>query len=112
MLPAATPPPPAEVAPPPSHANVALVAAAPEREEIAVPVLHVPNAATSEIVVVPAISPPAIPADPAIKSLLASFQEPYPSIAAPYEVIAVVTNPPAVPAIELRSNENDFNPAR
>ena len=41
--PAATTPPPADSAPPPIHARAALVAAAPDSDEIAVPVEAVPN---------------------------------------------------------------------
>lgn len=42
-FPAAIPPPPAARAPPPSQANCALVAAAPDNADIAVPVDAVPN---------------------------------------------------------------------
>ena len=42
-LPAAIPPPPAAKAPPPNQANAALVAAAPLKAEIAVPVDATPN---------------------------------------------------------------------
>ena len=38
-VPAATPPPPAAKVPPPNHASVALFAAAPDKAEMAVPVL-------------------------------------------------------------------------
>ena len=49
-VPAATPPPPAAKEPPPNHASVAFVAAAPESELMAVPVLAVANAPTAAVV--------------------------------------------------------------
>ena len=109
--PAAVPPPPLATLPPPSHAKIALLAAAPDKVEIAVPVPQVPNAATNEVVAVPANAPPAMPAVPAIKSRFASFHEAYPIKAAPYDVMAVVTKPPAVPAREFRNREKVLKPA-
>ena len=47
VAPNAMPPPPALKAPPPNHAKVALVAAAPERPPIAVPVDAVPKMPTA-----------------------------------------------------------------
>ena len=65
-LPAATPPPPAERAPPPSQARAALLAAAPERVEMAVPVEAVPNVVATHIaalgVKAATAAPPATPA--------------------------------------------------
>ena len=60
--PKAIPPPPAASAPPPKAANVALVAATPLREAIAVPVDAVPKAMTAAVVAPAAAKPPAVPA--------------------------------------------------
>ena len=66
-VPAAVPPPPAANAPPPNHASAALVAAAPDKVEMAVPVEAVPNVVATAIAalgakpatVVPAATPTA-----------------------------------------------------
>ena len=60
-LPSAIPPPPAASAPPPKAASVALVAATPVRDAIAVPVDAVPNAITAAVVAPAAAKPPAVP---------------------------------------------------
>src|SRR5699024_11254697 len=70
--PAAVPPPPATKAPPPNHAKAALVAAAPLKADIAVPVEAVPNVVAIAIAAdgpnaatpTPATTPP--PALPAV----------------------------------------------
>ncbi len=77
--PSATPPPPADSAPPPSHAIAALCAAAPERPDMAAPVLATPKfvaaADTADAVPTPvatdAMAPPSQP--PKSMSHLASF---------------------------------------
>ena len=48
-VPAATPPPPAANVPPPSHAKTALEAAAPDKDDMAVPVLAAHNAVTAPV---------------------------------------------------------------
>lgn len=59
-------PPPAAAAPPPSHAKAALVAAAPDNVDIAVPVEAVPNVVATHIAALGAklatAIPPATPA--------------------------------------------------
>ena len=61
--PVAMPPPPAAIAPPPSHARAALVAAAPDKAEIAVPVEAVPNVVATAIA---AVGPNAATPTPAV----------------------------------------------
>ena len=61
VVPKAIPPPPAAIASPPRAANVALVAAIPLREAVAVPVEAVPNAMTAAVVAPAAAKPPAVP---------------------------------------------------
>ena len=76
-VPDAIPPPPAAAAPPPSHAKAALVAAAPDSVDIAVPVEAVPNVVATHIAALGAklatAIPPATPAPtPAMDFLAAS----------------------------------------
>lgn len=59
--PAAIPPPPAAIAPPPSQAKAAFVAAAPLKDEIAVPVEATPNVVATPIA---AVGPNATTATP------------------------------------------------
>ena len=59
--PAAIPPPPVASVPPPSNAKVALVAATPLNDAIAVPVEAVPKAITAAVVAPAAAKPPAAP---------------------------------------------------
>ena len=61
VVPKAIPPPPAASEPPPRAARVALVAAAPLKAEIAVPVEAVPRAMTAAVVAPDAANPPAVP---------------------------------------------------
>ena len=61
-LPPAMPVPPAARAPPPSHASAALVAAAPDKVEIAAPVDAVPNVVATHIAAEGARLATAIPA--------------------------------------------------
>ena len=61
-VPAAVPPPPAAMAPPPSQARAALVATAPERVEIAVPVDAVPKVVATHNAAVGAMLATAAPA--------------------------------------------------
>ena len=56
------PAPPAAIAPPPSHANAALAAAAPPKDDIAAPVLAVPNVVA---IAIAAAGPPTATAPPA-----------------------------------------------
>ena len=76
-FPAAMPPPPAARAPPPSHARAALVAAAPDRAEMAVPVDAVPKVVATAMATdgPKAASPtPAVaPAKPVPAELLPAF---------------------------------------
>lgn len=82
--PPATPSPPAASAPPPRPARVAFVNAAPLRVDMAVPVLAVPNEATSVVATAGAPTPPAIPAAMrppflAIRTFLLVFRLPSPT---------------------------------
>ena len=72
-FPAAIPPPPAARAPPPIQANCALVAAAPDKADIAVPVDAVPNVVATHIAALGAKLATATPHDNPAPALNADF---------------------------------------